>query len=120
MGRRHDLPDVLLAELLHRGLVAGEDGGERLLALPLGVLRGKGFDLVQRKEGLRIVRLLDPEGAVVVEHRDAVLLRHELVAPFLRHRGDEIEDGLLVGAVVPGRKRILRHCHRLLCRFVDS
>ena len=82
--------------------VALEHGLERLLFLPLGVLRREGLDAVEG-EGLRkIHRLLGPQRAVVVEGGDALGHRHKSRRAFPRHLFDEGDDGLLRCGVVPG------------------
>jgi hypothetical protein len=48
-----------------------EDRLERLIVLPLGVLRSKLLDPVDTEEKLKIQGLLGPERAVVVERGDA-------------------------------------------------
>ena len=101
--------DLVFGEFRHGRLVAGQDRLVGLLLLPLGVTRGERGDAVEGKEALTVVRLLDPERAVVVERGDAVSRRHELVAALLRHRSDEVEDCLLVGAIAPGGKGIVSH-----------
>ena len=56
-----------------RGLhVALEQRGERLLVLPLRMLRRERLHAVEREEQLEIHRLLGPERAVVVERGDAL------------------------------------------------
>ena len=57
------------------------------------------------EDELEVDRLLAPQRAVVVEHRDALLGRHEVGRALRRHVGDELEDRLLRGAVVPRRQR---------------
>ena len=86
--------------------VALEQRGERLLVLPLGMLRGERLHAVEREEELEIHRLLGPERAVVVEDRDALGGRDEVGRALLRHLLDEVDDRLLRRAVVPGRELI--------------
>src|SRR5208283_1906814 len=70
----------------YRSLTAGEHGldvalekrRERLLFLPLGMLRRERLHAVQDEEQLEIHRLLCPERAVVVKHRYALGRRHEV------------------------------------------
>ena len=52
--------------------IALEQRGERLLVLPLRMLRREGLDAVEGEEHLEIHRLLGPERAVVVERGDAL------------------------------------------------
>ena len=57
----HDHLDQRLFATGQRGLyIAFEHGGERLLILPLGMLRGQLFDPVENEERLKIHRLLGP------------------------------------------------------------
>jgi hypothetical protein len=56
--RRHQqLDQTLLARRGERFLVAVEHGFERLLSLPLGVLRGERLDAVERKRELEFLEL---------------------------------------------------------------
>ena len=79
---------------------------ERLLGLPLRVLRRQRLDAVERERELEVDRLLGPQRAVVVEDGDALGDRHEVRAALRRHARDEIGDGFLRRAVVPGRQRV--------------
>jgi hypothetical protein len=79
---------------------------ERLLALPVRVLRCQRSHPIDRKGELDIDRLLGPQRAVVVEGCDALGCRHELGAGLERHAGNEVGDGPFCGAVIPGRQRI--------------
>ena len=58
--------------------IAREDRLERLLLLPLGMLRREFLDPVEGEMNLEIQRLLGPQRAVVVERGDAFGGRHEL------------------------------------------
>ena len=74
--------------------VALEQRGERLLVLPLRMLRRERLHAVEREEQLEIHRLLGPERAVVVEGGDALGRRHEVGRAFRGHLRDEVDDGL--------------------------
>ena len=101
-------------DLQDRGLAAGqraldvalEQRREWLLVLPVGMLRRQRLHAVERKSELEIHRLLGPERAVIVEGGDALVDGHEVRAALRGHLGDEIGDGFLDRAVVPGRQRI--------------
>ena len=82
-----------------------EQRRERLLRLPLRVLRRQCLHAVDQEEGLEVHRLLGPQRAVVVEHRDAFGHRHEVRRAGRRHALDEGDDGLLRPGVVPGGQR---------------
>ena len=86
--------------------IALEQRGERLLALPLRVLGCKGLHAIQSECQLKIHRLLRPEGAVVIEGRDALGGRYEIGGACRCHLFHEFDYGLLGFAIVPGRKRI--------------
>ena len=77
-------------------------------SLPLRVLGRKRRHPVEREHDLRVERMRDPERAVLVEGRDAVLGRHEVGAALGGHRIDELDDRLLGRPVVPGRQRVVR------------
>ena len=106
-------------DLEHRLLPAGQRGfqvaleqrGERLLVLPLRMLRRERLHPVEREDQLEIHRLLGPERAVVVERGDALGGRHELRAAFFRGCLDELDDSFLCRAVVPRRQRICLGIH---------
>ena len=80
MGDGDDLHPVLLAELGHRRMVAGQHRLEGLGLLPLGMLGRHLGEPVEGEEALAVERVLDPGGAVLVEGGDAVLGRHEVGA----------------------------------------
>ena len=67
---------------------------------------GLGLDAVEREGELGVHRMLDPQRAVIVEHGDALRLRHEIGRAFLGHLLDEGDDGRLRGGVVPRWQRI--------------
>lgn len=75
---------------------------ERLSLAPLRMRRRERLHAVQGKGELDVHRLLDPEGSVVVERRDALLGRDVVWAGRVGHRLDELDDALLGGPVVPG------------------
>ena len=86
--------------------VALEQRGERLLGLPLRVLRCERFHPVERKIQLHGNRLLGPKRAVVVEGGDPLGRRDERRRTFLRHLFHEADDSLLRSSVVPGGERV--------------
>ena len=47
--------------------------------------------------------MLDPQGAILVERGDALHGRHEPRTGLVGGLVDEVHDGMLGGAVVPGR-----------------
>jgi hypothetical protein len=51
-------------------------------------------------------RHLAPERAVVVEHRDPFVVGNEIEAIIGGDAADEVDDGTLGRALVPGRQRI--------------
>ncbi len=78
----------------------------RPIGTTVGVQRSHDFHAVERKGQLNVHRLLHPEGAIVVEGRDALLDRHEVRSVLRCDARDEVEDRSFGGAVVPGRQRI--------------
>ena len=107
MGRGHDLEHAFLpgrGDALH---VALEQRGERLLGLPLGVLRRQRLHAIEREQELKRHRLLGPERAVVVERRDAFGHGHEVGAALLGDPGHEIRDCLFCRSLVPGGQRVV-------------
>ena len=79
-GMRHgdDFDQSFFAGLRQRLQVAVQHRRERLLGLPFRMHRRHDLHAVEREGQLHIHRLLDPERAVVVEGRDALLDRHEV------------------------------------------
>ena len=68
------------------------------------------LDAVEGEGQLHIHRLLDPQRAVIVEGRDALLGRNEIRPALRRDARDKIEDRSLRRALVPGRQRIACAC----------
>ena len=104
--RHHDLADGFVAAGQRALEVTLEQRGERLLLLPLGVLRRQHLHAVEGERELDIQRLLRPERTVVVERGDPLRLGNEVAASLRRHLLDELHDGFLRGTVVPGGQRI--------------
>ena len=106
MGRHDEFHQALFAncrECLH---VAFEHRLKRLGRCPFGMIWRLGLHTVEREGKLDVHRMLDPQRAVIVEHRDAFGLRHEVGRAFLAHLLDELDDRSLRRGVVPGRQRI--------------
>ena len=76
------------------------------VVLPLGVLGRLGLHLIEHEHHLRVLRVLGPQRAVVVEHGDALCRRHIGGRALALHVGDELEDRVLVVAVAPRRQGI--------------
>ena len=106
VGAHRQLQQGLLAAGQHRLQVALEQRRVGLLRLPLRVLRRQRLDAVAHEERLEVHRLLGPQRAVVVEHRDALGRRHEVLAAGLGDGRDEGDDARLGGAVVPRGQRV--------------
>ena len=87
-----DLDQALFAGRGQRLHVAVEHRLERLLGLPVGVLRRQRLDAVEDEGELEVHRLLDPQRAVVVERGDALVRRHEVRPALRRDARDEIDD----------------------------
>ena len=110
MGHRDDFDQPLFAGSRQRLHVAVEHRRERLLGLPLRMHRCHGLHAVECEGQLHVHRLLDPERAVIVEGRDALVDRHEVRPALRRDARDEVEDRRFGRAVVPGRERIACAC----------
>ena len=114
--RRHDDFHQRFFAARQRGFhVALEERGERLLVLPFGMLRRERLHAIEREGELEIDRLLGPQRAVVVEHRDARGRRYEILAAFRGDARDEVQDGLFGRAVVPGWQSIGREHRQREC-----
>ncbi|MCY1410248.1 hypothetical protein D9M71_256140 [compost metagenome] len=85
-------------------LVAVEHRLERLLGFPLRVLRGQALDFIQGKQHLEVHRLFAPQGAVIVEHGNALGRCDVVLAALCGDGSDKLLDRLARGAVVPGRQ----------------
>ena len=113
MRHGDDFDQSLFAGRHHRLQVAVQHRRERLLGLPFRMHRRHDLHAVECEGQLDIHRLLDPERAVIVEGRDALVDRYEEGPALRRDARDEVEDRRLGRALVPGRQRIaLRLRHR--------
>ena len=113
MRHRDDFDQSLFTGSRQRLQVAVQHRRERLLGLPVRMHGRKRLHPVECKGQLDIHRLLDPERAVIVEGRDALLDRHEERPALRRDPRDKIEDRSLGRPLVPGRQWIaLRLCQR--------
>ena len=99
-----DAGDRLEAELLRAREVAGQQRLDHRLLAQLGVRSHRLAEAGEHEQRLEVRRLLAPQGAVVVEHGDALGGRHVVRTALLRHAIDELEDRRPRGPVVPGRE----------------
>jgi hypothetical protein len=111
VGHGDQLDEALFA-VCGQGLhVTVQHGLERLLGLPVGVLRCQRPDAVEDECELDRHRVFDPQGAVVVERGDALIDGYEVRSALDGDAQNKIGNGFLRGTVVPGRQRIgLRLC----------
>jgi hypothetical protein len=58
---------------------------------------------VQRKDQLRVYGLFGPQGAVIVEHRDAIPLGDKVRRASIGDGGGELHDRLLRRCLTPAR-----------------
>ena len=114
--RRHDLHQAVFACRGDGLAVAFENPLERLLLLPLGMLRRQGLDAVKREGKLHVDWLLRPQRAVVVEHGNPRGRRHEVRSALPRHAAHEVDDRPFRRALVPRRQRVARLRARRHCR----
>ena len=103
---RHDLEHALLAHQGELGAVVGQHRAERLVVRHSGWRADHRLDAIHGEDGLEIHRLLGPQRAVIVEGGDALGHGHPVAAAGRRGARHEIDDRLLVRAVVPRRQRI--------------
>ncbi|MNP37740.1 hypothetical protein D3C76_1312020 [compost metagenome] len=104
MGRTEDFHHAVEAAGGQGLVIVFQHGLERLGGFPFRVLRGGALDLFQGEQQFEIHRLLAPQGAVVIEHGDAVLGFDEVLAALIGHRLDELDDVLFRRTVVPRRQ----------------
>lgn len=112
MSRGDDLQQAFLAGFGQRLGVVVQQRLERLLGPPLWMLRCHRLDLIDGEGELKIERLFAPQRAIIVESCDPLGRWHELLAVLGRHACDEVDDGLLGGAIGPGRQRVALSQHR--------
>ena len=106
MRHRNQFDQSLFAgrgQCLH---VAVQHCCEGLLGLPFRMHRRHRLHAIEREGQLHIHWLLDPERAVIVEGRDALVDRYEVRTALRRDTRDKVEDRRFRRAVVPGGKRI--------------
>src|SRR5262249_23689554 len=65
-------------------------------------------DPLEAVDDLRVNRVLDPQRAVLVERRDALLRRHEFRVGAIGRGLNEMQDRLLRCPVIPRWQRIVR------------
>ncbi|MND60737.1 hypothetical protein D3C80_519740 [compost metagenome] len=102
VGRTEDLQQALHAGGGQCLVIVFQHGLERLGGFPFRVLRRGAFDFFQGEQQLEVHRLLAPQGAVVVEHGNAVLGFDEVLAVLIGDRLHELDDLLFRRTVVPG------------------
>lgn len=86
--------------------IAAKNRGERFRGLPFRMLRCDRPDPIEGELQLKVHRLLRPQGAVIVERRDALGGGHKRWPAWSRHLRDEFDDRSFGGSLVPGRKRV--------------
>ena len=107
VGGDHQFEQAVLAGFRQGFHVALERRLERLLVLPFGMTRRERLHAVQRERELKVHRLFRPQGAVVIEYRDAVGGRDKVSRAFGRHAVDELDDSRLRSRVLPGGKQVV-------------
>ena len=90
-----DLFEILNRKVRHRDRVARQDRAKRLPRLPFRVLWRQLLHAIVGEFDLRVDRLLDPQRAVLVEHRNPQLQRHVLRSLLGRRRFRELDQGPL-------------------------
>jgi hypothetical protein len=70
------------------------------------MLRRHRFDPIEREGELKIIGLLGPQRAVIVEHRDAFLSGNEIGAALRCYADHKVRNGFLDRAIVPGGQRV--------------
>jgi hypothetical protein len=101
MRGHYQLHDGLFATGKHPFEVTGEEGLERLLFLPFGMLGRQRLDAVEGKGQLEIHRLLGLQRAIVVKRGDAFRLGHEASTAGRGHMLYKVHDGAFGRAVMP-------------------
>jgi len=108
MRRRAELHQPALARRHERFHVALKRRLERLRGRPFRMLWRQNLHAIEDEGQLSVHRVFDPQGAIVVERRDALGRRHEIRPALLGDAGHEAGDCLFARAVVPRRQRAIR------------
>ena len=98
----NDIEQALFPERHQCVLVVVEKRLERLFGFPLRMLRRHCLDAVEREGDLEIDRLFGPQRAVIVKGGDTLFDRREIRRAGRGHARDEVGDGFLHRAFVPG------------------
>ncbi|MNF69994.1 hypothetical protein D3C84_518930 [compost metagenome] len=85
-------------------VIVFQHGLEGLGGFPFRVLRCGALDFLEGEQQLEVHRLLAPQGAVIVEHGNAVLGFDEVLAALICHGLNEFDDAFLRRAIIPGRQ----------------
>jgi hypothetical protein len=101
MGRHDQFRHVVLARRCEGFHVPFQHRLERLRFLPFRVQRRQYLHPIEGESQLDVNRMLDPQGPVVVEGRDALGRRHEIRAALPTDSGNEIGDCPLGYPFVP-------------------
>lgn len=88
----HGLLGELVVGAAKGGKVAGEGGLDGGVVFPRGFLGHWAFEFVQRESQLERHGVFRPEGAVIVEDRDALGRRHKVRRCFVAQAGEESDD----------------------------
>jgi len=86
--------------------IAGQQGAERFLALPFRMLVCEFFDSITYEEKLKRIRFFAYEGAVIIDHGNALVRRDVTGIAAVCYICQKVEDRRFAGAAVPGRQRI--------------
>ncbi|MCY1244814.1 hypothetical protein D9M72_579130 [compost metagenome] len=102
MGRTEDLHHAFQAAGGQGLVVIFQHGLERLGGFPFRVLPRGSFDFFEGEQQFEVHRLLAPQGAVVIEHGNAVFGFDEVLAVLIGDRLHELDDLFFRRTVVPG------------------
>ncbi|MNJ26966.1 hypothetical protein D3C77_214600 [compost metagenome] len=101
MGSTDDFQQTVHAGSGQGLLVVFQHRLEGLLVFPFGMIRRHALDFVEGEQQLEIRWLLAPQGAVIVEHGNALFSRDKLFRTFGRHLLDEIQHSCTGRCVAP-------------------
>ena len=101
-GQFDDPEEALVVVGEQGGKVAGKGGLDGGIIFPLRFVWQSAFEFVQRESQLERHGIFRPEGAVIVDDRDALGGWHKIRRFLVRHAGDKINDRLFRRRVVPG------------------
>src|SRR6185312_16071574 len=102
-----DFEKVVHRKLRNSRAITGQDGLKRRNIRELWICLDHGRDAVKAIHDLRVDRMLDPQGAVLIERRDSFLGPHIALAGFVGGFLNELQNRLPGRTIAPGRQDVV-------------